>query len=118
MSYDERDAEIDRLRWAIKEHADSVLFSDRKPDEFDEKLWRVLQRPCEPGQHALGPSIFTGLIVCHRCDYTEGKIEEPEDLDDEDVCAFCRASLDDGEGWDGYCGNCADRIAQGLPLDS
>lgn len=25
--------------------------------------------------------------------------------------ADCDASLDDGEGQDGYCGNCADRLA-------
>lgn len=30
------------------------------------------------------------------------------DSDDEDVCS-CGASLDDGEGYDGLCGNCADR---------
>ena len=28
---------------------------------------------------------------------------EPEDL-----CADCGAPLDDGEGWDGLCGDCAD----------
>ncbi|EHB48652.1 hypothetical protein MycrhDRAFT_5493 [Mycolicibacterium rhodesiae JS60] len=32
-----------------------------------------------------------------------------------DVCRdpfdeSCRASLDDNEGWDGACGNCADRL--------
>lgn len=30
--------------------------------------------------------------------------------DDEDECVHCGESLDDGEGYDGYCGNCADRI--------
>lgn len=30
------------------------------------------------------------------------------DVDDEDVC-WCGASLDDGEGYDGMCGNCADK---------
>jgi hypothetical protein len=41
------------------------------------------------------------------------------DEDDDDICSDpheegCRASLDDGEGFDGYCGNCADRLeAQG-----
>lgn len=29
--------------------------------------------------------------------------------DDESPCRDCGASTDDGEGWDGYCGNCADR---------
>lgn len=29
---------------------------------------------------------------------------------DDDFCSTCGGSLDDGEGWDGYCGNCADRV--------
>ncbi|BBN50769.1 hypothetical protein [Mycobacterium avium] len=38
----------------------------------------------------------------------------PLDGDADDVCRDpynegCTASLDDGEGWDGACGNCADR---------
>jgi hypothetical protein len=33
---------------------------------------------------------------------------EPPDQDDEDGCAICGNPLDDGEGWDGLCGNCAD----------
>lgn len=38
----------------------------------------------------------------------------PEDTDADDVCCDpyeegCTASLDDGEGWNGACGNCADR---------
>ena len=30
---------------------------------------------------------------------------EPQD----DPCRECGESADDGEGWDGLCGNCADR---------
>ncbi|MBY0285574.1 MAG: hypothetical protein K2X52_00260 [Mycobacteriaceae bacterium] len=38
------------------------------------------------------------------------------DTDRDDICSDpfdegCMASLDDGEGWDGACGNCADRQA-------
>lgn len=38
----------------------------------------------------------------------------PEDADADDICCDpyeegCTASLDDGEGWNGACGNCADR---------
>ncbi|CAN5249562.1 hypothetical protein BH09ACT8_BH09ACT8_63140 [soil metagenome] len=38
------------------------------------------------------------------------------DTDRDDICSDpfdegCAASLDDGEGWDGACGNCADRQA-------
>ncbi|MGJ6127331.1 hypothetical protein QN239_32650 [Mycolicibacterium sp. Y3] len=37
-----------------------------------------------------------------------------DDLDTDDICSDpyeegCTASLDDGEGWNGSCGNCADR---------
>jgi hypothetical protein len=41
---------------------------------------------------------------------------EPDDEDGPEVCRAedCGASLDDGEGYDGYCGTCADRLeAQG-----
>ena len=47
------------------------------------------------------------------------RVASDDDDYDEDVCGdpfdeSCRASLDDGEGFDGYCGNCADRLeAQG-----
>jgi hypothetical protein len=36
----------------------------------------------------------------------------PEDVDESATCATedCDDTLDDGEGWNGYCGNCADRI--------
>ena len=27
------------------------------------------------------------------------------------VCRECGAPVDDGEGWDGYCGSCADKRA-------
>ena len=33
--------------------------------------------------------------------------DAPED-EDEESCYECGASLDDGEGYDGLCGNCAD----------
>ena len=37
--------------------------------------------------------------------------DNPEllDSDDDDTCSQCGASLDDGEGYDGLCGNCADK---------
>ena len=31
------------------------------------------------------------------------------DLYDDDLCDECQDPLDDGEGWNGLCGNCADR---------
>lgn len=39
-------------------------------------------------------------------------LEEPE-LDDEDGRCACGAPLDDGEGYDGKCGTCADRAENG-----
>lgn len=32
-----------------------------------------------------------------------------EDIDEEDCCRECGASLEDNEGYDGLCGDCADR---------
>ena len=32
--------------------------------------------------------------------------------DEDDVCSECGASLDDGEGFNGLCGNCADAAEQ------
>ena len=35
--------------------------------------------------------------------------EQPDqDEGDEDDCAICGNPLDDGEGWNGLCGSCAD----------
>ncbi|SHV17487.1 Uncharacterised protein [Mycobacteroides abscessus subsp. abscessus] len=46
-----------------------------------------------------------------------GNQEDPDvhDFGDEDICKDpfnegCRESLDDGQGWAGCCGNCADRM--------
>lgn len=39
-----------------------------------------------------------------RHHYDDG---EPDS--DDYVCSECGAPTDDGEGWDGLCGNCADR---------
>jgi len=37
--------------------------------------------------------------------------QEPPDYEDpsEEECRICGAQNDDGEGWDGLCGNCSDR---------
>jgi hypothetical protein len=35
-------------------------------------------------------------------------IPRPTDLDVDDPPCECGESLDDGEGYDGYCGTCAD----------
>lgn len=32
--------------------------------------------------------------------------------EDDDVCSECGAALDDGEGYDGKCGSCADRAEE------
>lgn len=32
--------------------------------------------------------------------------------EDEDRCTQCDDPADNGEGWDGLCGNCADRAAR------
>lgn len=45
---------------------------------------------------------------------TTAPATESADIDTDDICCDpyeegCRASLTDGEGWNGACGNCADR---------
>lgn len=55
--------------------------------------------------------------IAYRCEFanwcdSEG-ITTSEDEADEETCAGddCDESLSDNEGWDGYCGSCADVIA-------
>lgn len=40
----------------------------------------------------------------------EREPDPPRNIFSEDVCSECRGSLDDGEGWAGRCGNCADSL--------
>lgn len=45
---------------------------------------------------------------------TTAAASESADTDNDDICCDpyeegCTASLTDGEGWNGSCGNCADR---------
>lgn len=35
-----------------------------------------------------------------------------QDDDDDDKCSACGGPNDDGEGWDGLCGDCADKVAE------
>lgn len=53
-------------------------------------------------------NVVIECITCCEvlCDYTDV-------AGDPDRCA-CGASLDDGEGYDGRCGSCADRAELGL----
>lgn len=88
------------------------------PDCFDE--WKDGGTPSDTGElrnlrrerHEEHPDMYPAHHGSRR---TAGGHDE----DDDDVCSDpheegCRASLDDGEGFDGYCGNCADRLeAQG-----
>ncbi|MFN6548170.1 hypothetical protein [Mycolicibacterium nivoides] len=39
----------------------------------------------------------------------QADIEDPDDTCSDPFEDGCTASLNDGEGWDGACGNCADR---------
>lgn len=40
---------------------------------------------------------------------------DPDAPADEDQCSECGADLDDGEGYDGRCGSCADRVEGVIP---
>lgn len=50
----------------------------------------------------VSPSDMTRLLEAQGAD--------PDFIDHEDLCSFCHESLDDGEGYDGFCGTCADLI--------
>lgn len=45
----------------------------------------------------------------HSLTTSEPQTGEPSPDWDDDTCSQCAASLDDGEGFDGLCGACADR---------
>jgi len=42
-------------------------------------------------------------------DWVNSQIEQAEDDMELDTCTQCGEPDDDGEGWDGLCGSCADR---------
>lgn len=53
--------------------------------------------------------MMTNTQPAHRTFAESASGDEPDDL-----CANqeCDGLTDDGEGWNGYCGTCADRIEQ------
>lgn len=56
------------------------------------------------------PRARSGQFVDKHNDAPTGSLTDVPAPDDEDLCA-CGAPLDDGEGSDGRCGNCADRLS-------
>lgn len=73
-----------------------------------------LVRPRSDAPHADYPHTPGYLIGCPgceaRCHCTPGNAECVFDGYHIEWCRTCEeATLDDGEGWDGECGNCADR---------
>lgn len=51
------------------------------------------------------------LTDCDECGATMkngGECEACRDAEEEELCSECGVKLEDGEGYDGMCGNCAD----------
>ncbi len=96
-------------------------------------LERVLTNPTpDPDTHRIIAAWFTGYtgnakvgttlattligvlhdngrsITTHHDDYNRPLSFDEDDQPDDDTCEQCDAPLDDGEGWDGLCGTCAD----------
>ena len=51
---------------------------------------------------------MTDLIPRGHRAWQDNPEQPDQDERDEDDCAICGIPLDDGEGWNGLCGNCAD----------
>lgn len=72
------------------------------------------ESPREAAQKALNMQRDeTSLATCFKVFDDKGNeiavdLSEP----DEDHCRQCGAPSDNGEGWDGLCGNCADKYSQ------
>lgn len=47
----------------------------------------------------------------------EDHIARSDNPQEEEKCRECEAPLDDGEGWDGFCGSCADRAFEAETAD-
>lgn len=65
---------------------------------------------------------LTAMLTRHRAPTAPGieRAETDSDLYDESRCRTkgCEEDPNDGEGWDGFCGNCADRrYAAGTNID-
>lgn len=74
-----------------------TYLSDPDTDIDPEQIPSLL----DTGEHA----VFEDQDIADK-----GFIQNEDDDDDEDECYHCGESLDDGNGYDGYCGDCADRI--------
>lgn len=72
-------------------------------DVFDDVLDYISEAVDGVGKVVTGS--FTRLAD-HVDEHPAGKPAMPID----DVCSECGGDLDDGEGWDGRCGPCADRV--------
>lgn len=72
-------------------------------------------RVAPPGEERAADS-FPGDTAGGSLMTTAPADDAAADTEGDDTCSDpfdegCTASLDDGEGWDGACGNCADRQA-------
>ncbi|GAB3162157.1 hypothetical protein GCM10027258_80620 [Amycolatopsis stemonae] len=85
---------------------DDVLTVEIDPTKTDPRM----MRPAGPGTVIRVRLADTAVPAPAAA--TVGPDAEDGDEGEDEVCATegCDGRLDDGEGWDGRCGNCADRI--------
>lgn len=50
--------------------------------------------------------------LCDSCIDADRRARAAAADDDDERCDACGGPNDDGEGWDGLCGNCADLVAE------
>lgn len=90
--------------------ADAGVWRRIHPD-----VWTYLYDPeCDINPEQIPSLLDTGeFAVFEDQDIADkGFIQNPDEDDDEETCIAdnCDESLDDDEGYDGYCGSCADKI--------
>jgi hypothetical protein len=76
---------------------DAAIEAGLEPWTCDECDRRIVSAEHQSPQHAPTCSL-----------HPDNEVTVEAEVDDEDPCDRCGAALDDGEGYDGLCGNCAD----------
>lgn len=101
--------DIDHIHHTHPDHMVTIL-NDDDPNGDD---WKGLASQAHRDPE-LGPGTYSARYIDADGEAAWGSLIVEDgnsylDTDDEDLCSRCGASLDNGEGYDGLCGNCADR---------
>jgi hypothetical protein len=100
--------------WAVTEDAkkDDYVVTDA----YVSRLCSDCRMPIDQREHkamaAGGENVHVWTILGTDTWVCPKTNNEHQPVEEDDVCRFedCEESLDDGEGWDGYCGNHADKV--------